>query len=251
MVPESTHVLARATPPGSSPRNPDRDPNRRRAGAVTMVLTAGAVLVAGAVVLPTLFQRYLGPADPRLTVVVVLAIGAAALRRLDATDQFVAWDPAATRRGIPIAAGAALAFAGLAITIDLVVGYPADLNVAIPAALLFYPGIALVAETLFHLVPLALLVVLAGRGGRQVSDADVVRAIAVAALVEPAFQLALTPDPVSWLGLLTAANVGAFGVVQLVLFRRHDFVTMLVMRLAYYAVWHLAWGTARLEVLFR
>ena len=215
-----------------------------------MVLASGATLAAGAAVLPALFRQYLGPVDPRLMVVVVFAVGAAALQRLDASDHFVAWAPAEARRGIPVAVTAALAFAGLAIAIDAVVGYPADINVVVPDALLFYPGIALVAETMFHLVPLWALVALAGRGDRAVTDEDVARAMVLAAIVEPAFQVALMPDPVSWLGLLTAANVLAFSLVQLVLFRRHDFVTMLVMRLAYYAVWHLAWGTARLEILF-
>ena len=37
---------------------------------------------------------------------------------------------------------------------------------------------------------------------------------------------------------------------QLLIFKRCDFVTMYALRLAYYDIWHLAWGHVRLELLF-
>ena len=43
---------------------------------------------------------------------------------------------------------------------DILLRYPEDTNAPWPAALLFYPAIGFVAEILFHVVPLALLMLL-------------------------------------------------------------------------------------------
>jgi hypothetical protein len=45
-------------------------------------------------------------------------------------------------------------------------------------------------------------------------------------------------------------HVAAINLAQLLLFRRHYFVSMLTLRLAYYGIWHVAWGHLRLQVLF-
>lgn len=39
-------------------------------------------------------------------------------------------------------------------------------------------------------------------------------------------------------------------LLQLHVFRRFDFVSMLSLRLVYYVYWHLIWGAIRLRVLF-
>jgi hypothetical protein len=41
----------------------------------------------------------------------------------------------------------------------------------------------------------------------------------------------------------------AFGLVQLYVFRRFGFASMYSLRLAYYSLWHIAWGTTRLHWL--
>ena len=43
-----------------------------------------------------------------------------------------------------------------------------------------------------------------------------------------------------------ATSLFLFGVVDLWLFRRFDFVTMYAFRMLYYAYWYVAWGTLRL-----
>ncbi len=48
----------------------------------------------------------------------------------------------------------------------------------------------------------------------------------------------------------TWLHVFAIALLQLLVFRRYDFVSMLGTRLCYYAYWHLLWGVVRLEVLF-
>jgi hypothetical protein len=211
-------------------------------------VSATVVLGAAAIVMPEELQRYLGPFDPLVTVPTVIVAGAAALRYLDRSGRFAVWDPSRARRGVPVAVAAAAAFAVVAITADTLLGYPRDINVLVPDALLFYPAIAVVAETFFHLLPLTVL--LAATRRRPVSAQTAGWLIVPVALLEPVFQLVAGSDPLSWLGLVTFINVLAFNLTQLELFRRHDFVTMLVLRLTYYLLWHIAWGSARLELLF-
>jgi len=147
--------------------------------------------------------------------------------------------------GVLTGALAALPFAAVVTVADVLLRFPEDLNVPWPAALAFYPAIALVAEAIFHLLPLALiLAVLRGRA--------VALALVLTALVEPLYQArglfmgeGLTPQ-----NAFVLPFVLAFNLVQLWLFRRHGFLAMAAMRLANYAWWHLAWGALRLELLF-
>jgi hypothetical protein len=37
---------------------------------------------------------------------------------------------------------------------------------------------------------------------------------------------------------------------QLLIFRRYDFISMYTFRIAYYMLWHVLWGYARLRLLF-
>jgi hypothetical protein len=48
----------------------------------------------------------------------------------------------------------------------------------------------------------------------------------------------------------SAVHLTILGLVQLWVFWRFGFAWMLGFRLAYYALWHVVWGAARLEVLF-
>jgi hypothetical protein len=50
--------------------------------------------------------------------------------------------------------------------------------------------------------------------------------------------------------IFSFVHLGVFGVLQVWVFWRFGFVWMLGFRLVYYALWHVAWGAARLEVLF-
>jgi hypothetical protein len=53
-----------------------------------------------------------------------------------------------------------------------------------------------------------------------------------------------------WATAVTTANIYAINVVELRLFRRLDFLAMFSFRLTYYLLWHIAWGHARLSLLF-
>ena len=73
------------------------------------------------------------------------------------------------------------------------------------------------------------------------------------ALVETAFQLWLMTAS-HWATLPIRGFVGfhifLINVCQLLIFRRHDFISMYTFRIVYYAIWHIAWGYLRLRVLF-
>ena len=137
--------------------------------------------------------------------------------------------------------GATLAIAPVAI--DITFGFPDDLNVPLPAAIPFYLAAALIAETVFHLVPLALLAVL------MPPQTPVIWLVLPVVLIEPAFQVwagAGAPVP----ALFTFASVGLVSLCQLWLFLRYGFGAMIALRLIYYLFWHIVWGGLRLPLLF-
>ena len=153
------------------------------------------------------------------------------------------WRPGA----FPIAVAATIPFGVAAIAADLVLGFPEDMNVDWPSSLLFYPTIALAAEVAFHLLP---LVGLTWATRSRFTDRSFGRRtaglIAATAAVEPLFQvLAGTSNP--W---FVAPHVYLIGLVQLALLRRYGYVPMVAFRLAYYLIWHIAWGAVRIPLLF-
>lgn len=129
------------------------------------------------------------------------------------------------------------------IAIDLALGFPRGMNMPLPDGLFFYPGIALVAEAVFHLVPLAILALLfsAERAGQWL--------IWPVVFVEPLFQLVFVSGP-PLMSVLVLGNVALVSAVQLILFQRHGFLAMIGLRLAFYLFWHIIWGWARLALLF-
>jgi hypothetical protein len=137
-------------------------------------------------------------------------------------------------------------FTAAAIVADLVFRFDADTNVAMPDALRFYPAIAVFVELVLHVVPIAVLV--AAFGPPSALDVTFWRIAIPVALIESLVQAAYATS----LGTATfsAVHLVVFGVVQVWMFWRFGFVWMLGFRLAYYALWHLAWGVARLDLLF-
>ena len=196
---------------------------------------------------PTVFERFLGPLPPAVTTAVLGAVGLAALVFLERRGFWRRGSASRTIRGLIVATLATLPFAAIAIVVDVAVGFPRDMNVAWPEAWLLYPAMAVVAESVFHLLPLAALVWLTGSwfAGRRV-DRRVATLIVLTALVEPFAQVLLG----SALPIFTAGHVFLIGVVQLLLLRRYGYLPMLWFRLGYYLLWHILWGEARLALLF-
>jgi hypothetical protein len=122
----------------------------------------------------------------------------------------------------------------------------------VPQALWFYPIIGLVAEAVFHLAPLSVLLAATRIVAPRVStNRRAWACIALVALVEPTFQVVFTAGISPVTSALVGLHVLGISVAQLVIFRRFDFASMYVMRLVYYLWWHIVWGTLRLDVLFQ
>jgi hypothetical protein len=202
---------------------------------------------------PLLFRRFIGRTHPLIAVPLVSASGVVLLSLLLSRGWF-----AICRREhlgwLWRSAGLGALFGLVAVGLDLRVVFPADLNVAFPASLLFYPVIGFVAEVVFHLVPLAILryalVPVAGTIGHRRTT---VIAMAMVSLLEPVYQtipMAASPHYPVWSVVFLWLHLLLFNLFQFVMFWRYDFLTMYAARLGYYLVWHVVWGQLRLQMLF-
>ena len=210
-------------------------------GVVAVGLTAWQVRIDRSV-----FEPYFGSLPPVPVVVAAVAAGAVALAHLQAISDLAVVGPGGWRDAAVVLAWAVPLLALVAVAADVVLRFPEDTNVALPGALRFYPAIAVFVEVALHLVPVAVLVSLLG--APTGFDASFWRIALPVAAIEAVLQAVYATS------VGTAAFSGmhllVFGVVQVWVFWRFGFVWMLGFRLAYYALWHLAWGAARLELLF-
>ena len=193
---------------------------------------------------------YLGTDHPFVLLVVVVCIGVVCLRYLDRAGRLRIWQRERRIKAVGTAFGLATAFAPVAIIIDILARFPDDLNVLPPAAFAFYPIVGFVAEVIFHLAPIALVLLVVGRG-RNV-ESSLLIGFVIAALMEPGFQVvAGLQDGMSWsASAATFLYLLGFSSTQLWVFKRYGFLVMYAQRLIYYGYWHILWGTARLEWLF-
>jgi hypothetical protein len=227
----------------------------RRRENITLAWLTATVFLAAAVVSkshPADFRSYFGAIQPLLALTVVTVPGVIALLYLRARGWFDVLRGADTARGIARAVVPVSLFFVVVVTVDAVVGFPRDINVPWPRALLFYPVMAFVVEMVFHLVPLAVLLAIArpllDRFGR---DRLLWSVIVVVALIEPVFHVVMGSGggAPSGLDLFVGVHVFLFTLVELNFFRRYDFVTMYAYRIVYYLLWHIVWGALRLEWL--
>ena len=163
----------------------------------------------------------------------VLAIGGVCLRKLRVGSPFRINREGESIRGPALAALAATAFAVGAVVADVVLRYPASINVPLPAALWFYPLIAVVAECAFHVIPLTAVLMLLGKHGGTLSARQLWLSMLAVAMLEPAFQAAIAEHAFAATGVFTTIHVYAINVTQLYLFRRCGFFAMLTLRLVY------------------
>jgi hypothetical protein len=162
------------------------------------------------------------------------------------------WDramPLRERLALPASLGFALG--AVAVAVDSFTGSAAgassalgvlSVHVPFPAGALIYPGVAIATGVLFHLLPLPLLLWGASRAGIDIwrrETAFVVAAVLVASAEPLALDLRMRAAP----GAMTAPIVEDFalGLSQLWIFRRAGFGASVVLRVVFYAVWHVAW----------
>ena len=211
------------------------------ASFVAVALTAWQVQVDRSV-----FERFFGALDPVGVVAGAAVVGVVAIASLQANSDFAVLGPGTWSHAVSIIAWAVPLLAAAAIGADLVVRYAEDTNVAMPDALRFYPAIAVFVEFTLHAVPIALLVAMLGAPTGL--DATFWRIAVPVALIEATVQATYATSIGT--SVFSAVHLVAFGLAQMWMFWRFGFIWMLGFRLAYYSLWHVAWGAARLELLF-
>lgn len=194
----------------------------------------------------SVFDRYFGAMRPVGVMTGVAAVGIVALAHLEATSDFSVVGPGNWRDAVSSIAWSVPLLTTAVIGADILLRFAEDTNVAMPDALRFYPAIAVFVEIVFHAVPIALLVKVFGMpSGLNASFWKI--AIPVA-LIEAVLQAVYATSIGT--SIFSAVHLLVFGIAQVWMFWRFGFVWMLGFRLAYYSLWHLAWGAVRLEVLF-
>jgi len=201
---------------------------------------------------PLPFRKYFGSIPPLLAPVLVATGGLLAVRVFISFDRFPVFR-GRDGSGWGIAAAAASLFGLAIIAADFFILFPEDINVPFPQSMLFYPAIAFIVEIVFHLIPLALLLLLVSSISKA-SNADqfILPILLIVALLEPVYQVLPETElsAVSGTDLYVGLHIFLINLCQLWLFRRYDFLHMYLFRLVYYAIWHIGWGWLRLEVLF-
>ena len=116
-------------------------------------------------------------------------------------------------------------------------------NIDFPASLPIYSGGAVIVEVFYRLLPLPLLLWLFSNmllKGRAQAQLFIVLAV-VTSLIEPLTQdLDAMPLGVAVFGTLFALDF-SLNLTQATLFRKYGFLAAIVMRVAFYMVWHIAY----------
>jgi hypothetical protein len=208
---------------------------------VAIGLTAWQVRVDRSV-----FEAYFGPMNPVWVMTGATIVGLGTIAYLEQASDFAVVGPGPWRHAVSIISWTVPLLAAAAIGADLVLRYAEDTNVAMPDALRFYPAIAVFVEIVLHAVPIAVLVAVFGMPTGF--NATFWRIAIPVALIEAGLQAVYATSLAT--SVFSAVHLTVFGLTQVWMFWRFGFVWMLTFRLAYYALWHIAWGVARLQLLF-
>jgi hypothetical protein len=237
-----------APPGGPAPGRTASGTGAAGGPAAAIFLVAAAASVVLDRLEPGVYRFLLGDLHPVLVTATAALLGWLALRWLTTVGWFDAGAP--DGRTVAFAAAFGAALTAPVIVVDLLGGFPPGMNVGFPASLLFYPSIAVVAESTFHLVPLALAATAWKRTRLERSHA-LLFGMAVAALVEPVLQVAWGSETSpTWANAYVGFHLLVFNVAALAMFRRWGFIALCAFRVGYYAIWHVLWGHLRLSLLF-
>ena len=140
----------------------------------------------------------------------------------------------------------------LAVAVDLVTGWAArsaaqhgvaTIHIPWPWSLPVYTGGAIIVSVIYYLVPLTALLWLAYRWpGARARPAPWYWGLgALLALVEPLTQDLAQAGP-AWQGALVFGQDYLLNLTQVAFFRRAGFGAAVVVRVAFYLVWHVLWG---------
>lgn len=194
---------------------------------------------------PMLFKRFFGSLNPLIAFTLLCLTGLGCCAFLIRKGWFSILSPGNVRSRL---AWLCLAppLAGAAIVVDRIAPFPADMNVLFPASLVFYPLIGFVAEIVFHLLPVSLLALIAQAFRRTDPMGSGGIIVVGGSLLEPLLQVVLEPSGPGWRMIWVGLHVFAINLIQMLMFRRFDLLSMYAFRLVYYSIWHIGWGYFRL-----
>lgn len=202
---------------------------------------------------PQILHRFTGRISPFSATLVLLLAGFTSLSYLTSKTSILIHQRN-NYKGIYIAAGLASIFGTMVIIADLFLLYPEDINAEFPVSIPFYPAIGFFAEILFHLFPFTIFVFfLSGFRKKVTNECVILCGIAAVSFIEPFYQLTAMGGNGRYSPALlihTGVNVFLISILQLIIFKKYDFISMYVFRLVYYLIWHIIWGHFRLQILF-
>jgi hypothetical protein len=222
------------------------------------IALAGLLLLAVVLtlILYALDRRFLrllaGDVNPLPVMAVVLLVGGLLLWLFMRRGWFVMLGEDLAK-GLGWASILALVFGVVIVLVDRQAVYPAEINMTWPNAWLYYPLIGFTAQVVFHLVPLAMVLLLLTSSRIGMSfDGAILPSLLVAAVLEPVFQTLFgLSDPIPiWAKAYVAVHILLINLSQLFIFQRYGFIPSYAMRLIYYLIWHVLWGHFRLDLLF-
>ena len=193
------------------------------------------------------FTPYFGRLNPIAASFSICVLGVMTLAFLQARYAIRIVDTQLPARYRVAAALAAVPFMVSVTWADLTLRFPPDINVDLPLALVFYPAMGLIAQLALHVVPFALLLsILSRRCASHSLESRVWAAIIPVACLEAAFQaFAPASGDLQALRIFVTAQLFLFGLVELYVYWRFDFSSMVIFRLSYYAYWHVLWAAVR------
>jgi hypothetical protein len=200
-----------------------------------------------------LFERFVDLLHPELVVYFCSLAGLLAILQLMKAAPFYILGKR-PQKGILWSLLLAIPFGGLIILIDILAPFPEDIALPFPASLLIYPAMGFVAEIIFHILPFTILVIVMSKLFRKVRIEKIIGfGILITAFIESTYHMVNLSGSVqfsNWILLLVGFHILLFSLCQLIVFRRYDFISMYTLRLTYYLIWHVAWGTFRLNLIF-
>ena len=197
------------------------------------------------------FERFIGSIDPLFAGLLIVILGAVLLTVLLSSNRFAIYKNE-NKKGLYLSSGLAALLGIVMILVDLKIVFPADTNAAFPASMAFYPAIGFIVEILFHILPLTLLMVTLTYAFKGAAYEHILWiSILLVALLEPLYQVLWMGSrfPV-WAVAYVGLHVFVINLLQLLIFKKYDFISMYAFRLVYYLFWHIGWGYFRLKVLF-
>ena len=196
------------------------------------------------------FSKYFGAISPLLVSGSVMILGGLLFFAASFYSDFRFANKGLQHRG-KFLLSPALIFTIIIVIADSADNFPRDTNVLLPYSLLFYPAIAFIVEIIFHLLPVVILAsLLHFIKPRQPKALLLWGGLFCISLFEPAYQAVLSGTPLSIKNVYIFIHITLINIYGLFLFKKFDFITMYSFRLLYYSLWHIAWGTLRIYLLF-